>query len=148
MRLSLRTPVLMLHRPISVPLPRQRLSPAGVAASGVLHIGLLWLLLQYAPVQQAVRYVVVQALRPGAPPVPASPPPSRAITLPASPGTAGDPLSVFTLRPESSMPLRTTDTLPDTLKQEKPRPRRQRRETPRPQPDAAPASRLRTETQL
>ena len=137
----------MLHRPNSVPLPRQRLSPAGVAASGVLHIALVWLLLQYAPVQQAVRYVVVQAIRPASPPVPVAPPPSRAITVPAAPGTPGDPLSVFSLRPESSMPLRTTDTLPETVQERKREPRRQRRETPRPrqQPAAAPALRSEAE---
>src|SRR3569623_754034 len=98
---------LMLAKPTSVPLPRQRLSPAGAAASGVLHIALIWLLLQYAPVQQAVRYVMVQAIRPAAPSrAPAPPPVSFVNTLPAAPGTPGDPLSVFTLRPESSMPLK------------------------------------------
>ena len=41
----------MLDRPTPLKLPRQRLSPAGLAASGVLHVALLWMLLQYAPVQ-------------------------------------------------------------------------------------------------
>jgi hypothetical protein len=111
----------MLSKPNSVRLPRDRVSPGGIAASGLLHIALLWLLLQYAPVQQAVRYVVVQALRPASPPAPATPAPSRAITLPATPGTPGDPLSVFTMRPESSVPLQATDTLPDTLQVHKPK---------------------------
>jgi len=44
----------MLARPNPLQLPRQRLSPTGLAASGVLHIALVWLLLQVAPVQQAV----------------------------------------------------------------------------------------------
>src|SRR3954451_25473354 len=138
----------MLAKPNSVLLPPQRPSPAGMAASGLLHIALLWLLLQYAPVQQAVRYVVVQALRPAPAPAraaPAAPPVSRAITVPAAPGTPADPLSVFTLRPESNLPMRTTDTLPE-LQPRKPTPRRQRRETPRPEvaPPAAPP--LRNET--
>ena len=105
----------MLDRPTPLKLPRQRLSPAGLAASGVLHIALLWMLLQYAPVQQAVRYVVYQAVRPSSTPPVSSSSTSRAITPPAAPGTPGDPLSVFSLRPESSLPMQTTDTLPDTL---------------------------------
>src|SRR5262245_6309271 len=99
----------MLQRPTTVPLARQRMSPAGFTASGLLHIALLWLLLQYAPVQQAVRYVVVQAIRPASPPAPAAPAAttttSRAITPPASPGAPGDPASVFSARPESSVPM-------------------------------------------
>ena len=54
----------MLQRPTPVTLPRQRMSPQALAASGVLHVALAWMLLQYAPVQQAVRYVVYQAIRP------------------------------------------------------------------------------------
>ena len=104
----------MLDRPTPLKLPRQRLSPAGLAVSGALHIALVWMLLQYTPVQQAVRYVVYQAVRPFNAPATA-PPASRAITPPAAPGTPGDPFSVFSRRPESSVPLQVTDTLPDTV---------------------------------
>ncbi len=128
----------MLHRPTSVPLPRQRVSPAGLATTGVLHIALVWLLLQYAPVQQAVRYVIYQAVRPASPPPPTSSASiSHAITLPATPGTPGDPLSVFTLRPESSIPLQTTDTLPEL------QPRPPARTAPAPQNGRSPRRRRR-----
>ena len=113
----------MLARPTPLQLPRQRFSPAGFAASGVLHIALIWMLLQYAPVQQAVRYVVYQAVRPFNAPAPSANA-SRAITPPAAPGTAGDPLSVFSQRPESSLPVQVTNTLPETLQQPQPKPRR------------------------
>ncbi|HEY0823211.1 MAG TPA: hypothetical protein VGD76_05435, partial [Ramlibacter sp.] len=122
----------MLDRPTPPKLQRQRMSPEGLAATGVLHVALIWMLLQYTPVQQAVRYVVYQAVRPFQAPAASSSSASRAITPPAAPGTPGDPLSVFTLRPESSLPLQATDTLPDTLRVPKRKPRRERRETPAP----------------
>jgi hypothetical protein len=123
----------MLARPNPLQLPRQRLSPTGLAASGVLHIALVWLLLQVAPVQQAVRYVVVQAVRPfNAPAPPPAAPVSRAITPPAALGSAGEPPAVFTQRPESSVPIQATDTLPDTLQQPRRKPRRERRQLPAP----------------
>src|SRR4051812_16605506 len=129
----------MLYRPIALPLPRQRLSPTALATSGALHVALVWLLLQYTPVQQAVRYVVYQAVRPFSATSPAanSSSTSRAITLPARRGEPGDPLSVFTQRPESSIPLQATDTLPDLAQPRKRQPRRPRREAPL--PDAIPA---------
>ncbi|HET8746472.1 MAG TPA: hypothetical protein VFM98_12765, partial [Ramlibacter sp.] len=86
----------MLQRPTPVKLPRQRMSPQAAAATGVLHVALAWMLLQVAPVQQAVRRVVYQAVQPAAAPAAAPGPaaaPSHAITLPAERGTRGDPLS-------------------------------------------------------
>ncbi|MBE7367742.1 hypothetical protein IM787_09205, partial [Ramlibacter sp. HM2] len=145
----------MLHRPNPASLPRQRMSPAALAGSGLLHIGLVWLLLQYTPVQEAVRYVVYQATRPSptapsatatAPPPSAASPSSRAITPPSALGEPADPPAVFSMRPDSSVPLQTTDVLPEVDPPRQPRPRRQRRESP--VPDAAPAPRLRTETEL
>ena len=62
----------MLDRPNILALPRQRPSPTAMAATGALHIALAWLLLQQAPVQQAVRYVVTQVVRPES----ANPPPA------------------------------------------------------------------------
>ncbi|MDB5897381.1 MAG: hypothetical protein JWP41_983, partial [Ramlibacter sp.] len=136
----------MLYRPIALPLPRQRMSPTALATSGALHVALVWLLLQYTPAQQAVRYVVYQAVRPFSASAPSANSSSRAITLPARRGEPGDPLSVFTQRPESSIPLQATDTLPDLTQPRKRQPRRPRRETSL--PDAIPAPSLRSETQL
>src|SRR5215217_4203353 len=102
----------MLDRPTSLPLPRQRLSPAGLATSGALHIALAWLLLQYTPVQQAVRYVVTQVSRPESANAPtsssaatASPPPSRAITLTGPRGGAAESPDLFSNTPQSSLPM-------------------------------------------
>ena len=64
----------MLQRPNPRTLPRQRMSPAAMAATGALHVALVWLLLQQAPVQEAVRYVVYQTVRPAQPPPAASSP--------------------------------------------------------------------------
>src|SRR4051812_774921 len=129
----------MLYRPTPRALPRQRLSPPALTATGALHVALLWLLLQYAPVQQAVRYVVYQAVRPApVPPAAASnsnstaPARSRAIPLPATRGTPGDDQSLFTLRPESSLPVQATDTLPELAPPKPQKTRRPRREAPRP----------------
>src|SRR6478735_9473576 len=98
MRLSQRDHIPMLDRPNILALPRQRPSPAAMATSGALHIALAWLLLQYTPVQQAVRYVVTQVVRPQSANPPSastssaapSPPPSRAITLPGPRGSSAD----------------------------------------------------------
>src|SRR5215208_7124795 len=57
----------MLHRPTHPSLPRQRMSPAAMVTSGALHVALVWLLLQHAPLQQAIRYVVYQYVKPVSP---------------------------------------------------------------------------------
>ena len=48
----------MLYRPNLPPLPPQRSSPGALVTAGAIHVALLWLLLQYSPVQQAIRYVM------------------------------------------------------------------------------------------
>ncbi len=110
----------MLYRPTHADLPRQRMSPTALATAGALHVALLWLLLQYSPLQQAVRYVVYQYVQPISP-APAPAVSSRAITI-RPPVTASPPDSaaVFSRTPESSVPLKTTTQLPDTVQAKQP----------------------------
>src|SRR5690242_7698950 len=158
MRLSRRDHIPMLDRPNILALPRQKPSPAALAASGALHVALAWLLLQYTPVQQAVRYVVTQVVRPQSANPPAtspaaasSPPPSRAITLPGPRGSSAESPDLFSNTPQSSVPMQVTDQLPDTLK---PARKKRRRAQPAPEPAreeapaASPSPALKSETQL
>src|SRR6187549_3357935 len=116
----------MLYRPTSAALPRQPMSPGAFVTATAVHVALLWLLLQYSPLQQAVRYVVTQYVQPvSPPPTPPAPPTatSRAITIrPPAITTPADSASVFSRTPESSVPLRTTTQLPDTLQSKTPVP--------------------------
>ena len=48
----------MLYRPTHAALPPQRMSPTALATAGAIHVALLWLLLQYSPLQQAIRHLV------------------------------------------------------------------------------------------
>src|SRR4051812_7634998 len=124
----------MLIRPKHPELTRQRLSPAGALTAGAVHVAILWLLLQQAPVQEAMRYAVnyVQPITPPTPraatPAPAPAPApradsSRAITVvPPVTLKSADQLTIFANTPESSMPVRTTTQLPKTVKAPKPRP--------------------------
>ena len=57
----------MLNRPTPQTLPRQRMSPPALATSAVIHIALLWLLIQYSPIESAIRYVVYQYVQPISP---------------------------------------------------------------------------------
>src|SRR5512133_886120 len=108
----------MLYRPTpAANLPRQRMSPAALATASALHLALIWLLLQYSPLQQAIRYVVYQYVQPISPTAP--PAPSRAITLRAPAATQPADSSVFSKTPESSVPLKTTTQLPETLQPKK-----------------------------
>ncbi|MDB5749784.1 MAG: hypothetical protein JWP65_205, partial [Ramlibacter sp.] len=147
----------MLDRPTSRALPRQRMSPAALAATGALHVALVWLLLQHTPLQQVVRSVVWQTVRPAQPP-PASTASanstrsasSRAISPGAGRGAAADEPPLLATRPESSLPLETTLQLPDTLQPARPKARRQRRQQARQEAaqTAAPQPALRSESQL
>jgi len=111
----------MLYRPNPAALPRQRMSPSALATAGVLHVALLWALLQYTPVQQAIRQVVSYA-RPISP-TPAPPVASRAITIrPPAITSPAESASVFSKTPESSVPLKTTTQLPDMLQSKTPVP--------------------------
>ena len=106
----------MLYRPTPVPLPRQRMSPAALATTGALHIALVWLLMQHTPVQQAVRYVVYQVVRPQSAPATSSSSASansssRAITMPSRRGEAFDPPEIFSNTPQSSVPMQVTNQL-------------------------------------
>ncbi|MBC7601032.1 MAG: hypothetical protein H7255_00020, partial [Ramlibacter sp.] len=110
----------MLYRPTIPPFPQQRLSPTGMATAGAIHVALLWLLLQYSPIQQTIRYVVYQYVQPVSP---ASNNASRAITLrpPVVISNSESP-TIFSKNVESSVPLKTTTTLPDSLQHKTPVP--------------------------
>ncbi|WP_199236671.1 hypothetical protein, partial [Ramlibacter sp. WS9] len=113
----------MLYRPTSTALPRQPMSPGALVTATAVHVALLWLLLQYSPLQQAVRYVVTQYVQPVSPPPTPPMAASRAITIrPPAITTPADNASVFSRTPESSVPLRTTTQLPDTLQSKTPVP--------------------------
>jgi hypothetical protein len=121
----------MLHRPTLPTLPRQRMSPTALVTAGAIHLGLLWLLLQYSPLQQAIRYVVYQYVKPINPT--AQPASSRAITArpPITPDQAEN-APVFSKVPETSVPLKTTTQLPDTMQAKTPLPGRRAPELPLP----------------
>ena len=138
----------MLYRPVIPPFPRQRMSPAGMATTTAIHVGLLWLLLQYSPLVPTVRYVVYQYVRPISP----SANNSRAITVRPPNTSPSTDMSVFSNTPESSVPLKATRQLPETLQTRQPEPApppiepEPVRESAKPQPavpappDVAPAS--------
>ena len=121
----------MLHRPTLPSLPRQRMSPTALVTAGAIHVALLWLLLQYSPLQQAIRYVVYQYVKPISPA--AQPGSSRAITVrpPVTPHQAEN-APVFSRTPETSVPLKTTTQLPDTMQAKTPLPGRRAPELPLP----------------
>ena len=109
----------MLHRPSHPALPPQRMSPTAMVTAGAVHVALLWLLLQYSPVQEAIRYVVYQYVQPISPNAPTSG--SRAITARPPPAhLSTETPSVFSRSPESSVPLKTTTQLPDAVQARKP----------------------------
>src|SRR5690242_15475988 len=117
MRLSATSEARMRYRPNPIPLPRQRKSPTAMATAIALHIAFVWLLLQHAPVQQVIRYVVVQATQPAAPPAATTPPPppppvpnTRAITTQRAPIPIEQNTEqpVFSRAPESTVPLQAT----------------------------------------
>src|SRR5437868_1696724 len=108
----------MLYRPATPPFPRERMSPAAMATTAALHVGLIWLLLQYSPLVPTIRYVVYQYVRPISP----SANTSRAITLRAPNASPSTDLSVFSNNPDSSIPLKATRQLPDTLQAKEPAP--------------------------
>ncbi|MGE0498463.1 MAG: hypothetical protein AB7O72_11600, partial [Ramlibacter sp.] len=112
-------------------MPPQRRSPQALVLVGVLHVALLWFLNQHWPLEQAVRYVVVQYARPISPAQDAAPSRSRAITPPTLQLRATTDLPLFSNTPESSVPLHTTRQLPPAT------PARARREGTR-QPAATP----------
>jgi hypothetical protein len=121
----------MLHRPTPPSLARQRMSPTALVTAGAIHVALLWLLLQYSPLQQAIRYVVYQYVKPINPT--AQPGSSRAITVrpPVTPHQAEN-APVFSKLPETSVPLKTTTQLPDTMQAKTPLPGRRAPELPVP----------------
>jgi outer membrane biosynthesis protein TonB len=138
----------MLYRPNLPPLPPQRSSPGALVTAGAIHVALLWLLLQYSPVQQAIRYVVYQYVQPISPN--ANAPTSRAITVrPPVSNRAAEMPPVFSNTPESSVPLKTTTQLPDTVKAKKrvtgpaapePKPRVETPAEPEPEPEPGPVA--------
>ncbi|MEO5672228.1 MAG: hypothetical protein ABIR26_16190, partial [Ramlibacter sp.] len=98
------------------------MSPPALLTAGAIHVALLWLLLQYSPLQQAIRQVVVQYVQ-AVSPAPAPAPESRAITVrPPAVAAPAQSNTVFSKAPESSVPLQTTTQLPDTLQARKPVP--------------------------
>ncbi len=80
-------------------LPRQRLSRPALVTTGLLHLALLWLVLQSAPVQQAVRRVVTY-LAPITLPREKAPVPQHSIT----PKPAPPPLPVPKAEPKPIPP--------------------------------------------
>ena len=107
----------MLNRPSHPALPAQRMSPTAMVTAGAIHVALLWLLLQYSPVQEAIRYVVYQYIQPISPNAATSG--SRAITVRPPPAhLSTETPSVFSRNLESSIPLKTTTQLPDTVGQQ------------------------------
>src|SRR4051794_11659718 len=110
----------MLYRTSPPQLPRQRMSPTAMVTAGAIHVALIWLLLQYSPVQQAIRYVVYQYVQPINPNSNVATPASRAITVrPSVSRPSTESPSVFSNTPESSVPLQTTTQLPDSVQARK-----------------------------
>jgi hypothetical protein len=111
----------MLYRPTLPSLPRQRMSPTAMVTAGALHVALLWLLLQHSPLQETIRYVVYQYVKPISPNAQSGS--SRAITVRPPVAThQADNAPVFSRTPESSVPLKTTTQLPNTLQSKTPLP--------------------------
>ncbi|MEJ6021195.1 hypothetical protein [Ramlibacter sp. PS4R-6] len=108
----------MLYRPATPPFPRDRMSPSALATTTAIHAGILWLLLQYSPLVPTVRYVVYQYVRPLSPSANAS----RAITLPQRNATPSSDMAIFSNVPESSVPMKATRQLPETLQAREPAP--------------------------
>jgi hypothetical protein len=75
---------IMIFTTTATQLPGARLSQPALLAVSVLHIALLWLLLQTSPVQRVVKETVVMLNLPITQPLP-KPPPKKVITLPKPP---------------------------------------------------------------
>ena len=125
----------MNFQPPALP-ERRRVSPPSLLVAVALHLALLWLLNQYWPVEQAIRYVVFQVVP--LPPRPDAPVQSRAITL-SAPSSASASISeaqrelpALSRKVEKSTPVKNTRQLPDLGVQVT--------ETPalRPEPEPAP----------
>src|SRR3569623_1423684 len=108
----------MLYRPATPPYPRERRSPAAFATTTAIHAGVIWLLLQYSPLVPTVRYVVYEYVRPISPSANAS----RAITVRPPDTTPTTDMSVFSNTPESTIPMKATKQLPETLLAKEPAP--------------------------
>ena len=131
----------MLYRLTYPPLPRSRPSPAAAVTAGALHVALVWALLQYEPVQQAVRYVVYHYVQPISPNASSAATASRAISPAPLVLKQARRMPVFSNTPESTVPLQATTQLPDTLRSREPEAGARRTEAapPREQPKPAPA---------